>query len=90
VSDRPSVTPPARGPARRGVPESHPPPSPLLAAARANAALALRDFVTPDDVKRMAPPVLEHRLILRPEFEVEGLTVEEAVKKVLASVPVPV
>jgi MoxR-like ATPase len=61
----------------------------LLAAARANAALAMRDFVTPDDVKRMAPAVLEHRLILRPEFEVEGLTVEEAVKRVLASVPVP-
>lgn len=61
----------------------------LLAASRANAALALRDFVTPDDVKRMAPAVLEHRLILRPEFEVEGLTVEEAVKRVLASVPVP-
>ncbi len=61
----------------------------LLGAARANAALALRDYVTPDDVKAMAPAVLEHRLILRPEFEVEGLTVEEAVKKILASVPVP-
>ncbi|MFN0105266.1 MAG: AAA family ATPase [Bryobacteraceae bacterium] len=61
----------------------------LLGASRANAALALRDFVTPDDVKAMAPAVLEHRLILRPEFEVEGLSVEEAVKKILASVPVP-
>jgi MoxR-like ATPase len=61
----------------------------LLGAARAHAALAMRDFVTPDDVKAMAAPVLEHRLILRPEFEVEGLTVEEAVKKILASVPVP-
>jgi MoxR-like ATPase len=61
----------------------------LLAAARANAAMSMRDFVTPDDVKLMAPAVLEHRLILRPEFEVEGLTVEEAVKRVLASVPVP-
>ncbi|HEU0120205.1 MAG TPA: MoxR family ATPase [Bryobacteraceae bacterium] len=61
----------------------------LLGASRANAALAMRDFVTPDDVKAMAPAVLEHRLILRPEFEVEGLTVEEAVKKILASVPVP-
>ena len=40
-------------------------------------------------MKLMAPAVLEHRLILRPEFEVEGLTVEEAVKRVLASVPVP-
>jgi MoxR-like ATPase len=62
----------------------------LIGAARASAALSMRDFVTPDDVKAMAPAVLEHRLILRPEFEVEGLTVEEAVKKILAAVPVPV
>jgi MoxR-like ATPase len=39
-------------------------------AARACAAMAGRDFVTPDDVKTMALPVLEHRLILRPEFEI--------------------
>ncbi|MBM3764406.1 MAG: MoxR family ATPase [Acidobacteria bacterium] len=61
----------------------------LVGAARARAALSLRDFVTPDDVKAMAGAVLEHRLILRPEFEVEGMTVEEAVKKILAAVPVP-
>jgi len=61
----------------------------LLKLSRGRAALAGRNFVTPDDVKAMAPAVLEHRLILRPEFEVEGLTVEEAVKKILASVPVP-
>lgn len=61
----------------------------LLAAARAHAAMSMRDFVTPDDVKAMAPAVFEHRLILRPEFEVEGLTVDEAVKKILAGVPVP-
>jgi MoxR-like ATPase len=61
----------------------------LIGAARARAALSLRDFVTPDDVKAMAGAVLEHRLILRPEFEVEGMTVEEAVKKILAAVPVP-
>src|SRR6266851_2714514 len=44
----------------------------LMMAARAYAALAARDFVTPDDIKTMAVPVLEHRLILRPEFEIEG------------------
>ena len=44
----------------------------LIMAARAYAAMAGRDFVTPDDIKAMAVPVLEHRLILRPEFEIEG------------------
>ena len=53
------------------------------------AALAGRDFVTPDDVKAMAPPVLEHRLILRPEFEIEGLTVSEVIQQILQTIPVP-
>jgi MoxR-like ATPase len=61
----------------------------LLAASRAHAALAGRDFVTPDDVKRMAAPVLEHRLIIRPEFEVEGVTTQEAVGRILEAVTVP-
>ena len=62
----------------------------LVVSSRAHAALALRDFVTPDDVKAMAIPVLEHRLILRPEFEIEGMTAREAVEKILESVGVPV
>ena len=61
----------------------------LLAAARAGAALAGRDFTTPDDVKDMAVPVLSHRLILRPEFEIEGLTVREVIADILTKVPVP-
>ena len=61
----------------------------LLLAARAFAAVAGRDFVTPDDVKAMATPVLEHRLILRPEFEIEGVTVVEVIQKVLQEVAVP-
>jgi MoxR-like ATPase len=61
----------------------------LIMASRAAAALAGRDFVTPDDVKAMAPPVLEHRLILRPEFEIEGLTVPEVIQQILQTVPVP-
>ncbi len=44
----------------------------LVISSRAHAAIAGRDFVTPDDVKAMASPVMEHRLILRPEFEIEG------------------
>ncbi|MFO1460219.1 MAG: MoxR family ATPase [Verrucomicrobiota bacterium] len=61
----------------------------LLLAARALAALQDRDFVTPDDVKFLAPSVLEHRLVLRPEFELEGSGTRDVVNQVLESVPVP-
>jgi MoxR-like ATPase len=61
----------------------------LLLASRAAAALAGRDFVTPDDIKSLAGPVLEHRLILRPEFEIEGISVAEVIEKVLQAVAVP-
>ena len=61
----------------------------LLLAGRAFAAIAGRDFVTPDDIKAMAVPVLEHRLILRPEFEIEGVTVTEVIQKILEQVAVP-
>ena len=61
----------------------------LLLASRASAALAGRDFVTPDDVKTMAVPVLEHRLILRPEFEIEGLSVREVIQNILQQIAVP-
>ena len=61
----------------------------LLMAARACAAISGRDFVTPDDIKTMALPVLEHRVILRPEFEIEGLTVPEVVQQILQQIAVP-
>jgi MoxR-like ATPase len=61
----------------------------LLLASRAYAALAARDFVTPDDIKHMAAPVLEHRLILRPEFEIEGLSISEVIQNILQQVAVP-
>jgi MoxR-like ATPase len=61
----------------------------LLLASRAAAAMAGRDFVTPDDIKAMAFPVLEHRLILRPEFEIEGVSVSEVIQKILQEVAVP-
>ena len=61
----------------------------LLLACRAFAATEGRDFVTPDDVKYLAIPVMEHRLILRPEYEIEGLTVKEVIKNVLTRVGVP-
>jgi len=61
----------------------------LIMAARACAAISGRDFVTPDDIKTMALPVLEHRLILRPEFEIEGLSVPEVIQQVLQQIAVP-
>lgn len=61
----------------------------LLLASRAAAALAGRDFVTPDDIKAMSNPVLVHRLILRPEFEIEGLSVSEVIQNILQQVAVP-
>jgi MoxR-like ATPase len=61
----------------------------LLLASRALAAIGGRDFVTPDDVREMAGPVLEHRLILRPEFEIEGLSIGEVIGKILGGIAVP-
>jgi MoxR-like ATPase len=61
----------------------------LILSSRVAAAIANRDFVTPDDVKTMSLPVLEHRMILRPEYEIEGLTVREVVARVLMEVTVP-
>ena len=61
----------------------------LIMASRACAVLSGRDFVTPDDIKSMAVPVLEHRLILRPEFEIEGLSVPEVIQQILQQIAVP-
>ena len=61
----------------------------LLLASRVIAVLAGRDFVTPDDVKEMAPATFAHRLVLRPEYEIEGLTVEEVIRQILQEVAVP-
>ena len=61
----------------------------LLAASRAAARLEGRDFVTPDDVARMALPVLRHRLVLSPEAELERYTPDDAVRAALGGVAVP-
>jgi len=61
----------------------------LLLSSRACAALGGRDFVTPDDIKAQALPVLGHRIILRPEYEMEGLAVHEVVQQILQEVTVP-
>jgi MoxR-like ATPase len=61
----------------------------LLHSAKAWAWLAGRDFVTPDEVKAVAKPVLRHRLQLRPELELEGATADGILDTLLATVPVP-
>ncbi len=61
----------------------------LLLASRAHAAIQDRDFVTPDDIKALCVPVLEHRLILRPEYEIEGLSIIEVIREILSQIAVP-
>jgi MoxR-like ATPase len=61
----------------------------LLLASRAHAAIAGRDYISPDDIRAMATPVLEHRLILRPEYEIEGQSVPDVINSVLQQVAVP-
>jgi len=59
----------------------------LLSASRALAGLEERDFVLPEDVKTLAGPVLEHRILLRPEFEMEGVELREVINAVLEDGP---
>lgn len=61
----------------------------LMAAARAKARMQGRDYVTPDDIASMATLVLRHRILVRPEAELERYTPDDAVKAALASVNVP-
>jgi MoxR-like ATPase len=61
----------------------------LFLASRAEAFLSGRDFVTPDDVKALAPAVLRHRVVLTPEAEVEGQTVDERLAGLLNTIPAP-
>jgi MoxR-like ATPase len=61
----------------------------MIIGCRIHAALDGRDYITPDDVKYLARPILSHRIILRPEYEMEGLTEEEAIKQILIEIPVP-
>ncbi len=61
----------------------------LLEAAKTLAALRGQDYLTPDEIKAIAPAVLRHRLILRPEADIEGLTADDIIQNVLAAIPVP-
>jgi MoxR-like ATPase len=61
----------------------------LLKLARCRAALDGRDFVTPDDVKVVAPAALGHRLMLRPELWVQRISPDDVVRQALETVPTP-
>ncbi len=61
----------------------------LMRVAQAQAALDGRDYLVPDDVKRAVLPVLRHRVMLKPEAELEGMDADRVLSDVVASVPVP-
>ena len=61
----------------------------LLLAGRISAAMAGRDYINPDDVRRLAPWTLRHRVVLNPDAEIEGVTPDDVVNEILASVEVP-
>ncbi|MEE1898975.1 AAA domain-containing protein [Flavobacterium rakeshii] len=61
----------------------------ILNAAKGYAALRGRDFVTPDDIKDSAVPVLQHRVVIAPEREMEGLTGEQIIRQIIDTVEIP-
>jgi len=61
----------------------------LLDSSRSRSVLYGRDFVIPDDIKSLAHSVLRHRILLKPESELEGANVEDIISKILTDVPVP-
>jgi MoxR-like ATPase len=61
----------------------------LMNASKARAAMHGRDYVTPEDVRKLSVQALNHRLVLKPEAELEGLTVERVVSKILGEVDCP-
>ena len=61
----------------------------ILKTSKAIAAINGRDFVTPDDIQYVASPVLNHRIILTPEREMEGITVEDVIRDIIEKIEVP-
>ncbi|MCB0433597.1 MAG: MoxR family ATPase, partial [Mangrovimonas sp.] len=61
----------------------------VLKASKAFAAMAGRDFVTPEDIKKAAIPVLHHRVIVTPEREMEGVTSKDVIKQIIESTEIP-
>ncbi len=61
----------------------------MMLAAKALAATEGRDFLIPDDVKTVAPPILRHRMLLKPEADLEGIAPDQVIAEVLAGIAVP-
>ena len=61
----------------------------ILRTSKALAAMSGRDFVIPEDIQRVAYPVLNHRIILTPEREMEGMTPEDVIKEIIHQIEVP-
>ena len=61
----------------------------ILNASKAFAAMAGRDFITPEDIKKAAVPVLRHRVIVTPEREMEGITSEQIIEQIIESIQIP-
>ena len=61
----------------------------MLRASKAFAAMNGRDFVTPEDIKKAAVPVLQHRIIVTPEREMEGVTTKQIIKQIVETVEIP-
>ncbi|MFC7357605.1 AAA family ATPase [Jejudonia soesokkakensis] len=61
----------------------------IMNASKAMAAINGRDFVTPDDIKKIAPAVLGHRILLTPEREMEGITPDRVVQQIIETIEIP-
>ncbi len=61
----------------------------IMTSSKAHAAISGRDFITPEDIKKVAIPVLRHRIILNPEKEMEGKNTDDIVQSILAEIEVP-
>lgn len=61
----------------------------IMDASKALAAISGRDFITPEDIKKVAGPILAHRIILTPEREMEGLTAEKVVQQLIETIEIP-
>jgi len=61
----------------------------LLLASKAYAAIQGRDFVIPDDIRTLCTPILRHRVILKPEAEMDGIKIDDVIEQILAQVKVP-
>ena len=61
----------------------------LMHVAKAHAAMDGRDYLLPDDVKAVAGPVMRHRIVLKPEADLDGLTADQVLQDVIGAVEVP-